>query len=558
MSDLPNVRRRFKRLTLFLTCLVSGLGGLTGCGTAPRSRNLERQVNLPVPASVKATPRAGRLRPTDDQGEYVLSARTLIPVAFHRQPDIKSSFQRFKSEEARYDFFYATRDSLTPKVRVANDFNEERDRLEVERERAHNVELGVEKLFFDTTTLDLGLGYRTEAVDQAIGNQPYVTASLRYPLWASRERLERTSAEIFQRNELNDAQLAYIQLVRRQLRDVLYRYYDVTRLARTVHNAECWEEDLSKLAEEMILPGRPTDRARVETEIASVHATVRNTAGRYEIDFARLKAAVGLPFFADVTLVDEPFNPFAGSTHEELLQLTIDTDPEIETLRNAMRNAEVQLDLARRGRWDVAFLMNGASELEGRGETEGQSEWKVSVGLDVSAIDPRVVESLAREARSDIARFGQAITARENRIFVDTLEPLVRIDTLGASRDELLANLPRVEGNYADGLRAYKDGRLSIDNLLKRRRDIFDRQEEVSYLTFMVGANVAELCAATGLFFELLREMDPSTPAALTGDSPGIGPRSNTTLLPGGVSLPQSTPSAPSAEANPTEAAIAG
>ncbi len=47
-------------------------------------------------------------------------------------------------------------------------------------------------------------------------------------------------------------------------------------------------------------------------------------------------------------------------------------------------------------------------------------------------------------------------------------------------------------------------GNLNIDDLLKRRENLFDQDQEIARLTFLVGANVAELCAATGKFFELL------------------------------------------------------
>lgn len=98
--------------------------------------------------------------------------------------------------------------------------------------------------------------------------------------------------------------------------------------------------------------------------------------------------------------------------------------------------------------------------------------------------------------------------ARENAIFEDTLEPLVRIETLGASRDELAENLPKFEEDYKNGISEYLAGRLNIDDLLKRRENVSDQEEEISDLTFMVGANVAELCTATGKFFDLLEERD--------------------------------------------------
>jgi hypothetical protein len=496
-------------------------------GTMPSAR-LQTEVHLPVPALADTAPSSDRLSSEPSGERYVLSARSVIPIAFDRQPDIKSSFRRFKSEEARYDFFYTSRDSLTPRLRASNQVGESRESETVTRTREHTVGLSIEKRFFDTTQLDAEVGYRTDSVDEDIGNHPFISAKLRYPLWASREKLERTSEDIFRRNELDDTQLSYIQEVRGRLQDVLFRFYEVQDQRRRVDYLRQWLQDLEGIQERFRAMGGPgtndppqppeggsepalrgADDRRLQAEIARVSSEVRNLTGRYEIDVERFKGACGLPFHAEVELTDEPFNPFEGAGHQELLRLSIETDPEIATLRNAMRNAEVQLDLARRGTWDIAVVVSGESNLEGRGEDAGESDWSASLGLDVSHVDPRVTNSLTRQAQANIARFAQAITARENMIFVDTLEPLVRIETLGASRDELTNNLPRYKEDYQTGVEMYVAGTLNIDDLLKRRENVFEQQEEISDLIFLVGANVAELCSATGKFFELLnREAD--------------------------------------------------
>ena len=492
---------------LYVTCGVLMAYVLPACQSTMPSVALQEEVVLPVPESISTEPSEQRLSRKNYGESYVLSPRSLIPIAFDYQPDIKSSFQRFKSEEARYDFFYVSRDSLTPRLRLSNEFSESRADEDAIRERNHTVEMSIEKRFFDTSELNLGVGYGSAAVDQALGDHPFVTASLHYPLWVSRQKLERTSEEIFRRNELNDAQLAYIQQVRSQLMWALFKFHEVTDLRRRLASTKRRLSDLEVLAKRtrsMSDRDFESDCRRIDAEIASVAAEVRNLSGRYEIDVERLKAQCGLPFHTEVEVVDEPFNPFEGLGHEELLRLSIETDPEIATLRNAVRNAEVQLDLARRGKWDLALQLAGASNLEGRGEDEGVSDWFASVGLEVSAVDPRVTDSLIRQAEANILRFSEAITSRENTIFVDTLEPLIRIDTLGTSRDDLVDNLPRYQEDYRGGVEEYFAGTLNIDDLLKRRDKLYSQEQEISFLTYMVGINVAELCAATGKFFDLL------------------------------------------------------
>lgn len=479
-------------------------------GTLPSTR-LRTEVKLPIPTSAPTLPGPERLSRIDRGEEFRITPRSLISIAFDRQPDIRSSFQRFKSEEGRYDFFVVSRDSLTPRLRTSSSFGESRADETVNRDRSHTIELSVEKRFFDTTELNVGVGLQTDAVNEAIGYHPFISANLRYPLWVSREKLERTSEEIFRRNELNDALLGYIQQVRSRLQNGLFRFYNVMNIRRRLDFRLRWQQDLDRLLEKLDgIVGRDlsTDRRRIEAERATVNAATGEQRGRYEIERERLKAACGLPFHARVELADEPFNPFEGASHEDLVKVAIETDPEIATLGNEKRNAEVQLDLARRGRWDATLVLDGSSSLEGAGEGEGISDWSFSVGIDLSAVDPRVTDSLTNQAQGRIARFDQAIIARENSIFVNTLEGVVRIETLSASKKELSSNLPRFQQDYQTGVDEYAAGTLNIDDLLKRRETLFEQEEEISFLTFVIGVNVAELCAATGKFFELLATTD--------------------------------------------------
>ena len=489
-----------------LALLLLGAVTLVGCEATLPSAQLNQGVRLPVPAQAEAVPDPARLSAVSSGEKFRLSARTLIPIAFALQPDIKSSFQRFESEGARYDFFYTSRDSLTPRFRTSSALGETRATDSTTRQRRQSAEISLEKRFFDTTQVDLSLGLERDAVDNdEERTQPVASASIRYPLWVSREKLERTSEDIFRRNELNDAQLGYIQEVRSRLQQALFKYYRVIELASLVEIIGLWRADLEALALALdAIEGRDlaSDRSRVAAELARARSEERTVTGRYEIDFERLKSACGSHFNAEVELFEEPFNPFEGASHQELLKASIDTDPEIATLQNEVLNAEVQLDLARRGTWDLALLLDAQSNLEGSGDRQGNSDWSVSVGLDISAVDPRVTNSLIRQARARIARFKQAIAARENAIFVDTLEPIVRIETVSASRDELRANLKRFEEDYRHGIEQYHDAKLNIDDLLKRRETLFEQQEEVHDLTSVIGFNIAELCSATGRFFE--------------------------------------------------------
>ncbi|MCP4592999.1 MAG: hypothetical protein GY842_19880, partial [bacterium] len=99
---------------------------LTACKSTTPSARVQNQVQLPIPRSAGVETVASPALDTSGGGTLGLSARSLITLAFNRQPDITSSFAAFKAEEARYDFFYASHDALTPRFRMSNTLEESR------------------------------------------------------------------------------------------------------------------------------------------------------------------------------------------------------------------------------------------------------------------------------------------------------------------------------------------------------------------------------------------------------------------------------------------------
>lgn len=487
---------------------------LAGCEATTPSKRVGAALNLPAPTSHKTLPKSERLLNTDQRGPLQLTPVTLVRTAFDGNPNIKSSFRRFKSEEARYDFFYASNDSLTPQLSVGSRYNEFEDRAGndgwgyVDRLRTHTATVGVEKRFFDTTRMELDVGYDWSDLDgEGYGGKPFAAAQIRYPLWASRERLERTSEDIFRRNELNDARLNFIKSVRVQLRSALNHYFSTIYNMKQREASTSRRQDLEALLQRLQsldTPEAAADARRVEAEITSVRSQEEGFETFVNVFFARVNGALGLPFNTPLNVIEEEFNPFIGATHRELLERAIDTDPEIGALRNARDNAHAQLELAQKGKWDVALLFGGKTDLRGDGQATDETEWEVSFGLEVAAVDARVTGSLIRQARADIERYNEAIAARENAIYVNTLEPVARNIQLRETRQDLIDALPDYISDYQDGVQAYFARKININDLIQRRADLYSQEVEIARQAFYMGVNVSSLCAETGLFFELL------------------------------------------------------
>jgi len=502
---------------------AAALAGAGCAGTTP-SQTVDSGLRMPVPQgqTYTATTRPAKARwpsatqPATSQPaeptHFVLVPMSIIRLTFDRQPAIKADYHAFKAEEARYDFFYTSRDAFTPGVRLSNELSGDRDPNDGKsRERNHEAELFMTKQFFDTSRLDLSAGYH--AGDEYWGgdrsSHSFVKGSLLYPLWTSRQALQRASEDIERQNDLRDAQLEYLQTVRFRIRESFFYYSGALRLGGRVDVNEQWLDDLRSLARRVQAnqgPSSTEDLQRIEAEIETVDAEYRDFVGRRQVEVEALKGAIGLPFEASIDILDKPFNPFAGRPYDQVLAESIASDPEVAILNNAVRSAEAQLDLARRGKWDASLELAGESSLEGTQDDQGESSWNVSATALLSAVDPRITGSLEREALANIERNREAIRARKNEIHVEAIGPMVQLDTLRTNVVKLPRNLPRYVEDYQKGLDEYGRGALNIDDLLARRRTLAERQTEIVHARQDIVVNVALLCAATGKFFELVEE----------------------------------------------------
>jgi len=496
-----------------------------GCAGTMPSQTVDSGLRMPVPQDQTYT--AATTRPTKARSpsatqpatsqpteptHFVLVPMSIIRLTFDRQPAIKADYHSFKAEEARYDFFYTSRDAFTPGVRLSNELSGDRDPNDGKsRERRHEAEFFVTKQFFDTSRLDLAAGYR--AGDQYWGgdrsSHSFVKGSLLYPLWTSRQALQRASEDIERQNDLRDAQLEYLQTVRFRIRDSFFFYSGALRIGGRVDVNEQWLDDLRALTRRVQVnedSAHAEDLQRVEAEIETVDAEYRDLEGRRQVEVEALKGAIGLPFEASIDIVDKSFNPFAGRPYDQVLAESIANDPEVAILNNAVRSAEAQLDLARRGKWDASLELAGESNLEGTQDDQGESNWNVSATALLSAVDPRITGSLEREALANIERNREAIRARKNEIHVEAIGPMIELSTLRTNVVKLTQNLPRFAEDYQNGLAEYDRDALNIDDLLARRRTLAERQTEIVHARQDIVVNVARLCAATGKYFDLLDE----------------------------------------------------
>lgn len=442
----------------------------------------------------------------------------VIFLTFENSRQIKVSYFKYAAEKARYDYIIATWTSTTPGFSVGPTWQQLKDAQDKRTSYlTQNGQVFLDQNFQDTSRLHLFGGILNEDFGQDHAVHPDVGAALHYPLWGSREALQRSSDLIFQQNRVNDAQLQYVKDVRDELKWGQFFYYECMGIQLRVAANRQMAEDLQRIADRMQASGRPqADLQRIQAAISTSLTDLLGRQSSFDVEVNYLKRTVGLPMDLEVTIADELFNPFGDPDRQELLDLSMRNDPEIATLNNAVKSAEVQLALAEKGRLDVAMNLAASNDMRGSGRWVGQEQYDASANLEVRFIDPRISNNLAREASADIARFQEEIARRRNEIYVGAMEPLIKAGSLTKNMVDTKRNIERYRNDFAIGMEDYFAGRMNIDDLIRRRQSLQDEEIKLADARNEFGGKMADLAQASGKYFEIIKQGPATRPAAET------------------------------------------
>ncbi len=502
-------------------------------------------VGLPIPPGLeRANGVRGAVASRPVASKYLAPGQThldltpmrVIHLTFENAPRIRVAYLKYVGEKARYDYILATWTSTTPGAAVGPGWERSVDVTDtVSNRQTQRVEAFLERNFLDTSRLRAFGGVLNEDNGDAHSFHPNFGGLFHFPLWVSREALQRASDQIFQQTRVNDAQLEYVREVRSLLSSLTGTFFGVLGIGQRVEARQHRVGDLEAIllraqaAASQPAASQPADLQRIQAEITTAVTGLRSEQSNYEIELAWMTSTMGLPHELEVALIEEPFDPFGDASHDELLTLSLATDPEIATLQNAIKDSEVQLALARRGRLDVAVDLGGAADMRGSGYWAGQTEYQATAAMTVSFIDPRLSGSLAREASANIGRYQQAIEQRRKEVYVEAMEPMIKARSLRRNIPEIQRNVERYRRDFDAGLDDYFAGRMNVDDLLRRRQSLLDEEFNLINSKSALGGRMASLAGATGEYFELLQQPAPTTQAV----SPPRVPASRPAAAPG-------------------------
>jgi len=451
------------------------------------------------------------------QTHLALTPWKVIFLTFENSPEIKVSYYKYAAEKARYDYILATWTSSTPGFSFAPTWDRLKDAQDKRTTtQTQNGLVFLDQNFQDTSRLRIYSGILNEDFGDSHAAHPSAGGTYHFPLWGSREALQRSSEQIFQQNRVNDAQLEYVKDVRDELKWGQYFYYSCMGIQSRVAAVRRMVDDLHGIYERMTSAGSPqADRLRMQAAISTASTDLRGRQSNFDVEVHLLKRTVGLPMDLPVMIADELYNPFGDPDGERLLALSMKTDPEIAALRNAAKNAQVQLALAQKGRLDVGMNLAASTEARGTGQWAGKEEYRAAALLEVRFIDPRISNNLAREASADIARYQEEVLERQNEIYVGAMEPLIKSASLTKNMADTRRNIERYKSDFAIGVADYFAGKMNIDDLIRRRQNLQDEEIKLADARNEFGVNMANLAQASGKYFEILQQGPATQPGSL-------------------------------------------
>ena len=240
----------------------------------------------------------------------------VIFLTFENSREIKVSYFKYAAEKARYDYILATWTSTTPGF----SFGPTWDRLKDAQDNRtnHFTQMGMvflDQNFQDTSQLHLYGNILNEDFGDAHAAHPSVGGNFRFPLWGSREALQRSSEQIFQQNRVNDAQLEYVKDVRDELKWCQFFYFECMGIQLRVAANRRMVEDLQQIQQRMTQTVSPEpDRQRLAAAISTSVTDMRNRQSNFDVEVHMLKRSVGLPMDLELSIADELINPFGDPT----------------------------------------------------------------------------------------------------------------------------------------------------------------------------------------------------------------------------------------------------
>lgn len=437
-----------------------------------------------------------------------VNASSIVFLTFEHNPDVAAA--RFELEAAEYQFkdFERNLSQFTP---VLFRSNVERDVRHPEEDHYYKVQAGMEKEFFNGSSVFAGVGHWGEFGDNSDGRSDFLEMDVQFPLFGSNTTLRRITQRARQENEMFNARLEYVDEIREVIEDAQDRYFwclvyrEQSRLIL---------ESASEYRRLLTLPQIDSNQAarhQVEDEIQSLQSEILQYQEQVTSYLLALQFLIGLESLdaAQVGGLDLYAEEYYGQSYlvrplEDLVEEARRNDIQIRVLENARENSQEKKELAERGQWDIFVDLNGQYDLQSEGDLEDQNGYWASAGFRVQKIDTTLLRYSLRRAEAEIKKYDALIRGRE----LETRNQIEREWANAHSRrqqcEELFASVESRRAVYRQKRAGFAEGREMIDNLIQSRRDLLETELDLVQSLGRFYESITELNYACGVYFEPL------------------------------------------------------
>ena len=452
--------------------------------------------------------REGQIGEGNTQAGSSINIESLLQLVFDENPEVVSARYALEVAEFQFKDFVRNLSQFTPFLSRSSITRNQR---RYEEEQLYSTRMGMEKEFFDGSSVFTGFGHRGNFGDPESGTGQFLETDITFPLFGSNTTLRRITSLSREENELFNARLEYVDEIRDNIREAQYHYFDLLTVKENkARRIECIEDYKGFLTIPRV-QSNPVERQHIETAIQSEEADIirfeetlnhiliylRFSIGRKELSISQVNSF-------DLYSEDYYGKSYLSRTAEELLAEADRNDINIKVLKNARESSLEKKRLAEEGKWDVFADLNGQYDINGNGSLRDDNGYLMGAGLRVTKIDPVLLGYSLGRAVAEINEYDALIREQHLQTKNQIDQEWFMARNRRKQYEGLLESVQSKRRVYLQKRKDYAEGKESIDNLIDYRKQLMNTQ--ISLVQSLHGFywSIVRLDHACGIYFTKL------------------------------------------------------
>lgn len=437
-----------------------------------------------------------------------INVSSIVYLTFAHNPEVVSARYALEAAEFQFKDFERDLSQFTPLLLRSSI---ERDERPPDEGQEYTMRAGMEKEFFDGSSIFAGVGHRGEFGDIDGGRGQFLEADIQFPLFGSNTTLRRITARSREENEMYNARLEYIDTIRDAIQESQENYFSLLQERETMSvRAEC-ASDYKEILAIPRIQSNPSERRQMEDEIQSLQSEILEAEEDIKSKLLSLQFSIGLEhlLFSRVGVLDMYAEDYYGKSYltlskDELLREARKNDIKIRVLENAKENSIEKKRLAERGQWDIFVDLNGQYDLGGSGGLRDENGYLMSIGFRVKKIDSTLLNYSLRRAQAEIRKYETLIRGQRLRTKYQIDKEWLAVSSERKQCVELFKSVESRRSIYLQKREDYTAGKESIDNLITSRKNLMETQMGLLYSLGGFYESITKLDQACGVCFAKL------------------------------------------------------